>query len=77
MEPKRRGRPPKLPAPSMEPVLLSMGMEKVGNLYSTFVLQTAGDKVIYKKTFPPDLKISAQMGLHDQIVSAFVNNESF
>lgn len=54
-----------------------MGMEKVGKLYSPFILKTQDNKVIDKLSLQPDLKISAQMVLHDHIVKNFVNNEDF
>jgi hypothetical protein len=75
------GRPRKNPLPepifTEEPIVISMGMEKIGKLYSAFIMKTSGDKVISKTNFQPDLKISSQMILHDQIIWAFVNNENF
>lgn len=59
------------------PILISMGMEKVGKLYQPFILKTQDGKVIEKTDYQPDLKISAQMVLHDHIVKQFVNNEDF
>lgn len=67
--------PPKKKSDS--PILISMGMEKVGKLYSPFILKTQDNKVIDKLSLQPDLKISAQMVLHDHIVKNFVNNEDF
>lgn len=80
------GRPRKHPLPDLvpvtdriekAPVLVSLGVEKIGKLYSTFILKTSDGKVISKTNFQPDLKMSAQMVLHEQIVLNFINNENF
>jgi hypothetical protein len=46
-----------------EPVIVSMGMEKIGKMYSAFIMKTQGDKVISKTNFQPDLGVCEQRGV--------------
>ena len=71
---RKRGRPRKYPL--NEPILLSIGIERKHGtekgLFSTFVLQTQGSRVLAKKERQADIKTSSLDTLYLEMLEHFV-----
>jgi len=65
--------PESMPIDSELPVVLSIGIEKKGGLYSAFTMKTQGDRVIEKSAHQADIKESSLGTFYIMMLEKFID----